>query len=142
MKALNFVVGSSVVAATIIASTLSASAGQTCTTDGKTWECKDDGKESNQPSCVNKGPFECSEPAPAGFVPGFTYTIREFVFPDTGKPPEGDGSGSRTLWEPTEVGEQFANKVNIELALLCPAGSKSATDEKGSTYCQSLDIAG
>lgn len=31
---------------------------------------------------------------------------------------------------------------NIELALICPAGTKAATDEKGNEYCQSLDIGG
>lgn len=44
-----------------------AQAGQTCTTDGKTWECTED-DTSTQPDCVGKGPFECSEPAPAGLT--------------------------------------------------------------------------
>ena len=95
----------------------SAEADQVCTTDGKTWECKDDGKGSSQPSCVNKGPFECSKPAPAGMVPGFNFIMGQYTPPDTGKPPEGDGSGSRTMWEPKAGVEYKVNSINIQLAL-------------------------
>lgn len=117
MKSFKLLISSSTVTATIIASALSALGGQTCTTDGKTWECKDDGKGSSQPSCVNKGPFECSKPAPAGMIPGFNFIMGQYTPPDTGKPPEGDGSGSRTMWEPKAGVEYKVNSINIQLAL-------------------------
>ena len=68
MKALSMSLGIVISTGLLLLFQGSSWAGETCTTDGKgNWECVPD-DTSTQPSCVGKGPFECSEPGPAGLT--------------------------------------------------------------------------
>lgn len=74
-------------------------------------------EKKEPPSCVGRGPFECSKPAPAG--------VKASVFSPSGK----------IIW-----GNLPQN--DLQIALTCKLGEKLVTDENGKQYCQSTDIGG
>lgn len=79
---------------------------KTCTTDGTTWECTED-DTSTEPSCVGDGPFECSEPAPAGLTSSLLTQDNKVIWGD------------------------------VEIALTCKLNEQLVVDDKGNESCVS-----